>query len=65
MMASSVIAFKMLIGGLFLFWMLSVVLMTQKTLSNNKMSVREASMLWVKALFVVLFVMVILVINFN
>jgi hypothetical protein len=65
MLTSSVIAFKMVIGGLFLFWMLSVVLMTQKTLSNNKMSVREASMLWVRALFVVLFVMVILVIDFN
>jgi Na+/proline symporter len=60
-----VIAFKTLIGALFLFWFMSVVLMTQKAMSNNKMSIREAGMLWVKALFVVLFVAVILTINFK
>ena len=60
-----VIAFKTFIGALFLFWLLSVVLMTQKSMSNNRMSIREAGMLWVKALFVVLFVVVILTINFK
>jgi Na+/proline symporter len=44
---------------------MSVVLMTQKTMSNNRMGVREAGMLWMKALFVVLFVVVILTINFK
>ncbi|SFV87062.1 hypothetical protein MNB_SUP05-SYMBIONT-4-652 [hydrothermal vent metagenome] len=60
-----VITFKTLIGGLFLFWFLSVVLMTQKTMSNNRMSVKEAGMLWIKALFVVLLVMVMLIIDFK
>ncbi|VVH67384.1 hypothetical protein BSPLISOX_1718 [uncultured Gammaproteobacteria bacterium] len=60
-----VVAFKTLIGALFLFWFMSVVLMTQKTMSNNRMGVREAGMLWMKALFVVLFVVIILTINFK
>ncbi len=60
-----VVIFKTLIGSLFLFWFLSIVLMTQKTMSNNRMSVKEAGMLWVKALFVVLLVMAILTIDFK
>lgn len=60
-----VIAFKAFIGTFFLFWFLSVVLMTQKAMSSNRMSVREAGMLWMRALFVVLLVMVMLAIDFS
>ena len=61
----AVVAFKTMIGGLFLFWFLSVVMMTQKTMASNRMSTREAGMLWMKALFVVLIVMVMLVMAFK
>jgi len=56
----TVIAFKTLIGGLYLFWLISVVLMTQKAMARKRMDISEAGMLWVKALFVVLFVVIIL-----
>ena len=64
-MFAAVITFKTIIGGLFLFWFLSVVMMSQKTMANNKMGIREALMLWMKALFVVLIVMVMLVMDFK
>lgn len=59
------ITFKTLIGSLYLFWLISVVLMTQKALARKRMGVGEAGMLWAKALFVVLFVMIILTLDFK
>lgn len=64
-MFAAVITFKTIISGLFLFWFLSVVMMSQKTMANNRMGIREDFMLWMRALFVVLIVMVMLIMDFK
>lgn len=64
-MPDPVIAFKTLILALFLFWLVAVVLMSQKLMSSNRMDVKDAGMLWIRALSVVLLVMVMLVGNLN
>lgn len=61
-MAAAVILFKTAIGALFLFWLIAVLLMLQKAAANNLLSVRESGLLFLKALFVMLFVIIILII---
>ena len=62
-MPEPVIAFKTIINALFLFWFIAVVLMSQKLMSNNKIAIKDAGMLWLKTLSVVLLAMLMLIGN--